>query len=300
MRKKKIRLLLGALALVLVAGLVVGALTMKASANDAQASAGPDGAAIASQRLQEALGIAANGITGSASKPALPSADAVLQWSSGLADIDTSTGQILSVVQDRNPGVAGDPFPPFLDNSQLASIANHFVLLVGWDDAALAGSGFRPGSAGIVSQAMCEYRQTWDAFTSQGVRTDGTIEVRLDARDGRIESFFYNRGVGDTPTNVSMAISQSEAESTARATIQSYIAQQPNTGSDTSQTTAATVDLTLSSAVLKLTNAPALTDGATKLIWLVTLNGEDSTGLAVGGNVYIDALSGKVIQFLSF
>jgi hypothetical protein len=162
----------------------------------------------------------------------------VLEWSGGTAYIDTNSGKIVGVIQDRRSGAIQ---APFLDNEQLASIARCLVSLMGWDDATLSREGFRPIESAIVSEGMCEYRRTWAAYTSQGIRTDGLIEVRLDAREGHVVSFFYAPGTGDVQIDTSAAISESEAETSARATVQSYLTGQAVTASDSP----APIDLTV-------------------------------------------------------
>ncbi len=162
---------------------------------------------------------------------------------------------------------------------------------MGWSEEALKDAGFRSQGDGVLFEDLSEYQRTWVGYTAQGVQTDGLIEIRLDAREGRVVSFLCHAGVGDVPVDLAAAIPQSRAEAIARAEIERTASQEG---------TASAAGYTLKQSLLKLTKAPALTGGETKLVWVMQLIGKDASGAPVGGTVYIDALSGQVLQHLGF
>lgn len=305
MTRKK--LLLGTVAIVIAIGCIAAGFLLTGSSPQAALAvqgvqagdnATPDKdttVAALTQQIQEALSLPSGEVSVSAAAPIMPGADVSLQWSGGIANVSTATGRIINLCQDRRSGVIQ---APFLDNNVLDSAATRLISQLGWDEATLTKAGFRADKSWIVSQDMCEYEKTWVAYTSQGLRTDGFIQVRLDARDQHPVSFYCNPGIGDLAVDTSRAISQAEAEAIARAAIEKYISQQD--GGASSEQPSATVDLTVGRSILKVTNAPAINDGVPTLIWLFTLNGVDSFGCATGGDVYIDANSGEIIHTFGF
>jgi hypothetical protein len=294
MRRTKLRILVAAFAILLIGGLIAGVILARTSAVVAQ----PDLLVSAERQLETALGIPEEAVGVSTSQnPALSGADTVLQWDGGRAWVDSDTGAIVGLLQER---AGDDAKAPFLEDSQLAAAAASFLASVGWDDTVLGVAGFRPDSGGVVSEDAREYTKMWVAYTTQGVRTDGLIQVRLDATSARILAFIHHAGVGDIGTDVSAAISQSEAEAIARKTMEGSLAAQSSTGSAGATASEDNTELRLEEALLKLTDAPGITGGATELIWLVKLVGADEDGCAAGGTVYIDALTGRVVQCLMF
>ncbi len=139
MRRTKLNILVVALAVLLIGGLVAGVILARTAAVVAQ----PDLLAVAGKQLQTALGIPEQVVSVSTSQnPALPGTDTVLQWDGGRAWVNSDTGAIVGLLQERTEG---DNKAPFLEDSQLAEAAASFLASVGWDDIALAAAGFRGG-----------------------------------------------------------------------------------------------------------------------------------------------------------
>lgn len=63
---------------------------------------------------------------------------------------------------------------------------------------------------------------------------------------------------------------------------------------------ASDLQLDLEEATLTWTNAPAVTGGKTMLIWRIASVGTDPSGMTLGGVVYLEATSGRVLMQLSY
>lgn len=290
------RVLLVVVALLLVAAAISAAFLMKEpSGGTTQAASSPDGLAVATDRLAAALGIPPGEFKENASVPRVEGADAVVEWAKGLAQIDSTTGRVLMLSQEAQEG---DITAELRGYAELDRRATLLAELLGWDEAALAKEGFRPEESGLLSAVMCLYHKTWASYTSQGVRNNGLIEVKLDGRDGQLVSFHYFPGAGDPPVDTAEAISQEEAEAIAEKTIEEVILQHIRTLPAEDQAEASQLTWESRESELKITDAHAVTGGETKLIWVVGLLGKDGTGSPIAGTVYIDAMTGAVLQQL--
>lgn len=286
MRKKRIKL-----GIAVAVGLIAAAVAAVILTLDGPLTAASQSAQVAlsiSERLGAALGIPPDSIVKDATTPVLAGADAVLKFPGGVAEVDTKTGRLIALV---NRGGLETGKLPFLSLSELDLRVTQFASQVGWNEQALKAAGFRPEGEGDLLEDMSEYQKEWVGYTSQGIRTDGLIEIRADARTGRVVSFLYHPGVGDVPVDASGAISESAAVDIGRTVVAQRASEQGGPAVD---------GYDLKQSLLKLTAAPALTGGAPRLVWVIQLVGEDAAGSPLGGTVYIDALSGQVIQYLAF
>ena len=236
------------------------------------------------RQLESALGIGSGQVVATSAKPTLPGATVVLKWPGGTAEIDPQSG-LIAAVQSRTSGVGPGPL---VNEGQLDSTADKCALEMGWKDETLKEAGFRPEESALLVDDMDQYRKTWVAYTSQGIQTDGLIEVRLDARDGSVFSYFSKPGMGDVQADLSAVISQETAQAIARAAIEDCSPGEPIV-------TSSQVALATTVSKLMWFDAKAVTGGKQKLIWVIELVGRDPEGVVVGGSAYVDAMSGQVV-----
>ena len=244
--------------------------------------------AAASASLSQAVGVPRAGIKESTLSPMLRGSYMALAWDGGFADIDV-TGRILTIIQDW-PTL--DPNTPFLTDSELDHAANQAAAMLGWNDETLAGAGFTVGKSGIASQVSAAYVKSWVEHDVSGVLNSGLVELRLDARNGRILSFFFQPGAGDI--DASGAISRDRAVELAKIELaQNAVQPMLTEPGETSQPhPALAID-----ATLKVTDAPAVTGGKTMLVWVIHLTGYIGEKY-VGGTAYLDAKTGDVLVSL--
>jgi hypothetical protein len=280
----------------LVTAAISAAFLMKApSGRIMQAVADPDGLTAAIDQLAVAVGIPPGEMKENPSLPRVEGADAVVEWAKGLAHVDSTTGRVLMLSQQAQDG---DITAELQDYAELDRRAMLLAELLGWDEVALAEEGFRSDESGLLSAVMCLYHKTWVSYTSQGVCNNGLIEVKLDGRDGQLVGFHYFPGAGELPVDTAKALSQEQAEAIAEKNIEEVVLQQIRILAAEDQAVASRLTWDTRESVLKITSAPAVTGGETKLVWVVSLGGKDGTGSAVAGTVYIDAMTGTVLQQL--
>ncbi len=206
--------------------------------------------------------------------------DTLLGWQGGFAWLDPDGG-ITYVTRPASPAQPGEAY---LTGAELENVAECVMGALGWDGDSLTFENLRadPPTFSDASGAH-EFVKTWTGYTRQGILDSGGIELRLDARDGSVTRFQYHKGARGFDVDLSQILSREEAVDRAVERVEQQFPE---------------VDVEVETATLKFTNAPALTEGDIRLIWLVVVTGREPAGGPGGGWVYVDALTGRILQYL--
>ncbi|OFW61642.1 MAG: hypothetical protein A2133_04665 [Actinobacteria bacterium RBG_16_64_13] len=217
-------------------------------------------------------------------------ADVALEWGGGKAEVDSSTGRIylVSVTSAR-----ASSFAPFMPAAQLEGKARRMVAGLGWTSDMLAGMGFKQERTGVLSEGAGIYTTTWNAHDSEGAPLDGFAEVVLDGRTGGLVRFSLSRG--SQGTAVAGAIGEHEALAIAQTCIylKSDEVKIPLAGDGS----LILLDKSVSEEIKMLTDRQ-ITGGDPLLAWVITITGRVGDK-NVGGTVYIDASTGKVLEYVA-
>jgi hypothetical protein len=206
--------------------------------------------------------------------------DTLLGWQGGFAWLDPDGG-ITYVTRPASPAQPGEAY---LTGAELENVAECVMGALGWDGDSLTLENLRADPPTFSdASGTHEFVKTWTRYTRQGILDSGGIELRLDARDGGVTRFQYDKGARGFDVDLSQILSREEAVAKAMERVEQEFPE---------------VDVEVETATLKFTNAPALTEGDIRLIWLVVVTGREPGGGPGGGWVYVDALTGRILQYL--
>ncbi len=257
----------------------------------------PDPVASAIERICAVVGLSAGAIELRRGEAELPAADSSLHWEGGFAEFDSATGRIVLISHTpASAAPSADPPPGY----ELTSRADALLALLGWDQAALDAGHFTSELRDDMTLShTTAHRWSWVGHTSAGILNGSRIDLRLAHKDGTLLLFAFHAGAGEVPGDGSDAISREEAIKIAHDLIVERDLPRAQLQSDT-PLKAGDLHLTTKEATLTWTNAPAVTDGETMLIWRTALVGTDPSGMTLGGVVYLEAVSGRVLQQQSY
>lgn len=262
----------------------------------AAAETGEDGAVILTQGGLSAAKDALAGLFDltmdeigiSARVPASAGADTVLVWAAGQADVDGVSGRIYSVAVDR-PFV--DTRWPALADVRLRYLAGRMPAQLGWGEDMLAGLGFRQEQPGALLADQDIYVLTWAQYDGAGSPADGVAEVQLDSRTGDLVGF--TMFLGSEAPDISGALSAAEAMAIAETHI--FLETDDLKIPLTDDGSLVLLGKSLSQE-LKTLEDGKITRGKPLLTWVISLTGTVD-GKTVGGTVYIDATTGRVLAY---
>ena len=240
--------------------------------------------------LARALGIDAKGMSRSAATPSSPQADAELGWAGGTAEVDSSTGRIYSVAVQRAAGpMVGQSF----SEEGLKYQALQMAANLGWTQGMLDSLGFRQEHPGVLSGDGSVFSLTWSQYDDKGLRNDGQVNVRLDARTAELVSLSVS--LGSQGLSIAGSISESEAIGVAQTVIflRTLKPKLALAGDGSLILVGKSV-----SEKLSIVNDHKITKDKPVLMWVITITGTVDSEL-VGGTVYIDAKTGAAVGYLS-
>jgi hypothetical protein len=221
--------------------------------------------------------------------------DTALEWGEGngkgTALVDSSTGEIITITQGS--GLEGtfpmtdEQIASFESAAELAATAEVIIAQLGWSPERLQKEGYEPYESGVTSEEMSQFTSTWLAYSDQGIATGGGIEVMLDARNGSLVLYDYDRGADPTEVDLSRTMDQAEAEAIAKKAIEGLYA---DTSFDVSL-------LGITKSEMRWIKARGVADGEQRLIWDIELLYEgEAYEIAAGGLAYIDAFTGEILS----
>jgi len=225
--------------------------------------------------------------------------DTALEWGegngNGMALVDSSTGEIVTIAQGS--GLEGT-FPmtdehiaSFESTVELAATAEAIIAQLGWSPERLQKEGYELYQSAVTSEEMSQFTTTWLAYSDQGIATGGGIEVQLDARNGRLILYDYDRGADPTEVDLSRTIDQAEAEAIARKAIGGLYA---DSSFDVSL-------LGMTRSEMRWIKAQGVANGEQRLVWDIELLYEgEAYEIAAGGLAYVDAFTGEILSLSRF
>jgi len=257
--------------------------------NEAAAVLSPgDGLGEAKQRLALVLGLTTEEISVSSLPPESAGTDTVLVFETGRAEIDSATGRVHVVDTDQ---ASPDPRSSPESEVHLAYTAGRIPGTLGWDEDMLTGMGFQQAGEGSISADSSLFSRTWEQYEADGAPTGGFIEVYLDAHTARLISFSVYLA-GEVP-DISGVIGATDAMAIAQTEIflKTSSPRIPMTVDGSLILLGKTV-----SRELKVVEDTKITRGEQVLAWVIFVKGTVGDAM-VGGTVYIDAMSGRILAY---
>jgi hypothetical protein len=220
--------------------------------------------------------------------PNAPGADAVLRWGSGRAEIDSGVGRIYFVsVASSTADSSVSPLAE--DRLRLEAVAKMHAL--GWTDGTLQGLGFVEEQPGRLDEQSGLYTLGWRQKQLDPKSSYSAVDISVDGRTAALVHF--SAWIGSNALDIAGAISEPQALQIAQTEI--YLE------SDSKKLTLAGDGslILLSRAVneeLKYVKDKTYTRNKQVLCWVITVLGRVGQQL-MGGTVYVDAKTGKVLHY---
>jgi hypothetical protein len=247
-----------------------------------------EGLAEAKRNLALILGVATAGMRLSASAPAAPGADAVIEWETGSAEVDSMAGRVYLVSANQ---AQVDPRQLYMTEPRLTVAARRMPAALGWEDGMLAALGFKQEQPGALSSVTGLFCLTWSRYGAEGALEDGFVEVYVDGRAGSLVSFSLS--LGSEGPDVAGALGAKDAVDIA----ETYIYLKTKDPDIPMAGDGSLILLQKSVAQeLKVVEDRKITRGEPLLTWVISLTGAVE-GKTVGGTVYINAMTGEVLYY---
>jgi hypothetical protein len=245
----------------------------------------------AERALGSIIGLAVAELRVSGATPDSPSADAVVEWEGGRAEVDSNSGMVFAASVEQQ---AADPSAGFLTEGRLEFEATTIAHGLGWTEGALAGLGFKQQQPGTLAEGTGLYTITWTRYDGTGAQRDGSIVLAMDGRTAGLVRFSVWLGA-DAPA---IAGTLPEAQAMQIAQTQIYLhADKPKIGL-AGDGSLILLNRTVSEE-LKLIDDSTIVGSRPRLCWVITVKGTVDMQIA-GGTVHLDAVTGEVLKYEAY
>ena len=240
--------------------------------------------------LANASGVDVSSMHVVAGQPGSPSANVIVEWEGGRAEVDDSTGIVYAAGMTQPPASG---FSQFMSEDRLKMEALQLVRDLGWTDGTLAGLGFKQVEPGTLVEGTGLYTITWTQLDSEGETQDGSIVLKLDGRTAQLVQFSAWPG-SDAP-DIAGVISEADALRIAQTTI--YLQTDKPKLSLAGDGSLILINRAVSEE-LKTVEDSKIVKKPT-LCWVITIMGTFDLQI-VGGTVYMDAKTGKLLKYVAY
>jgi len=260
--------------------------TLEGAGNDAQASS--ENLRSIEQSLGGLVGVDPATMQVTQAAPESPSADTVIQWAGGSAEVDGKTGLVYEVSAER---AATSSSEEAMTLDLLRSRAFVVMDQLGWTQGTLAGLGFKQEQPGTLAGGAGLYTISWAQYQGDGTRNDGSIVLALEGHTGQLVQLSV--WLGSKAPVIEGAIPEAVALQVAQAQI--YL----NTDKPKISLAGDGSLILIGRKVveeLKVIDDADITGETPRLCWVITVTGKVGQQ-TVGGTVYLDALTGEVLDY---
>lgn len=227
--------------------------------------------------VEQALGLELGSIKETSQPPVTPGSVAFF-WDGGDVEVDQTTGRVRFVAANPTPG---SQIGASASRSALAQRAAAAVGTFGYDLASLEALGYRQTESALRDRGVYRsYRATWKQYTEAGVYTGGSVDIELNAVDGKVTRFIATDSVAPIDSQPQAVVSETEAVDLAKTAAKEKTA----------------LPLQVDQVSLQFVDSVQVTGGGTRLVYTVGLYGEDDVITTV--LVVIDAVTGEVMKVM--
>jgi hypothetical protein len=240
------------------------------------------------QALAGFVGVDPADIKVSGTATSSPSADTVVEWTGGKAELDSRTAIVYAVTTGQPAAGGGQP----LSEDRLRYEAVTVAAALGWSEGALQSLGFKEQPGTLAGSGV--YTMTWKQYDAKGAQLDGSVVLSLDDSTAALVNF--SAWPGSVSSDIAGAIPEAQAMQIAETQI--YLrTDQPKLSLDGNGSV-----ILLNRKVteeLKIVSDKTVVKNDPRLCWVITVLGTVGTQ-TVGGTTYLDAASGAVLKYEAY
>jgi hypothetical protein len=222
--------------------------------------------------------------------PGSPSANAVIEWTGGKAEFDSSTGMVYSVSAEKSTAAGSGGL---LTEERLGYEATNIMHSLGWTEGALQGLGFKQQQPAALESTGI-YTMTWSQYDATGAQQPGSIVLTLDGGTGLLLSL--SAWPGNEATDIAGLITEAQAMQIVQTQI--YLRTSKPKLSLAGDGSLILVNRRVTEE-LKVVTDKKIVKTTPRMCWVVTLLGTVGTN-TVGGTVYIDASTSEVLKYEAY